>query len=354
MELMQFNQSKILHHIDNICYTVQGENPFPVSIEIDASNYCNHSCYCCAFGRIRREKASSIPRDILMKAIKEFKKGGVKSITFTGGGEPLMNKATLPALRLCKSLGIKAGLITNGALLNDETIEFTTETCEFVRISLDAASNKVYTLFHRPKNLKNDNFDIVINNIANLVRMRNARNKDMTIGVAFVVTKLNYKDIEPSVKLARNLGVDYFQLRPALSIEDNTFNKMASKIWNEKINMQKEIMNYSTNKFSIYIMEYRHSALAEEKKNFKKCLIHQYHTVMGADSSVYLCCFFRGKERYKLGDLKKESFYEIWNGSKRRKVINSINLKKCPPCRFNRANEILNYIVEDTKHKEFI
>ncbi len=62
---------------------------------------------------------------------------------FEGGGEPLINKHTLEALRLANDLGIKTAMSTNGRLLTPEIAA----SVDYLRVSLNAgtaAYNMVY------------------------------------------------------------------------------------------------------------------------------------------------------------------------------------------------------------------
>ena len=96
---------------------------------------------------------------------------------------------------------------TNGFLINryfQELEKFFT----FVRISLDAGSSKVHSKLH---DVPESHFPKIIDNIKNLVKKKN---KIPTIGIQFATHQENINDIENSVKIAKDIGVDYFSIKP--------------------------------------------------------------------------------------------------------------------------------------------
>ena len=53
-------------------------------------------------------------------------------------------------------------------------------------------------------------------------------------------------------------------------------------------------------------------------RNYQKCYGQQFAAVIAADARVYVCCHMRGFDKYCIGDLKKNTFKEIWNSNKMR------------------------------------
>ena len=60
-------------------------------------------------------------------------------------------------------------------------------------------------------------------------------------------------------------------------------------------------------------------------------------------------------EKYKLGNIKKQSFTEIWNSEQRKKAYEKINFKDCIPlCRCNTFNQILWELKKPADHVNFL
>lgn len=349
MNLRQFSQYKILYHFSLIQEILAGKNPFPVSCEIDPSNYCNHACEWCYFVESRESHLSSIPREILLRVVDELSKGGTKAITFTGGGEPLLNEATLFAIEKASACGMKTGLVTNGALLEREKSELIVKHCSFVRFSVDAGSSKTFEAVHKPKNPKVDNFERIIQNLSYLVEAKKRTGKEMPIGVGFIVHPKNYEDIYLAAELFKKIGVNYFQVRPVF-LSDNTLS--LTEVWLKAVEFIEKALELNNKSYQVLPIQRRFNEIMNTTRGYNQCLIHNLLAVVGADSKLYLCSMFRGDERFALGDLKEESFESIWNNEQRKRVISSIDLNKCPKCRYAVYNEIMDYLSEGKISKE--
>ena len=110
MNLKQFNPMKVLNHWDTLMAVINKTNPSPISCEIDPSNLCNHNCIWCMYDHFRKTKNEIIPDKILFNLIDDLARGGVKSITFTGGGEPLTHPRIKDALEAVKKNKMECGL----------------------------------------------------------------------------------------------------------------------------------------------------------------------------------------------------------------------------------------------------
>jgi MoaA/NifB/PqqE/SkfB family radical SAM enzyme len=351
MNLKQFNPMKILNHWETLNAILKGWNPPPISCEIDPSNLCNHDCIWCMYHDFKQDKNMMIPTEIMFSLIHELAEGGVKSVTFTGGGEPLTNPATVEGLYKVKEVGMEVGLVTNGGLMVPEVSKAIVDTCKFLRISLDAATEKTHTSIHRPKNLSKDSFDKILNHISTLVDLKKNKKKDLTVGIAFLVHPLNYLEIYEAATLAKKLGVDYIQIRPVFIPK----RKPLEKIWFAVQELMEKSMELIDSKFHVFPILHRFDEVSKVERTFARCLGHALLGVAGADCNLYLCCQLRGDPRFTFGNLKKETFFDIWKGKKRQEVIKRINLEKCPPCRYTKYNELLDYLSDKIRpHKNFL
>ena len=172
MNLKQFNPFKILNHWGVLNEIIKGNNPAPISCEIDPSNICNHNCIWCINDKYRKENMQMLSHDLLMRIIDEVAAAGVKSIAYTGGGEPLTNPSIVKALYKTVECGLEAAIVTNGGLLTDENSEPIIKNCMYIRISLDAGSDDVHTQLHLPNNKRADEYQRIIKNIERLVHLR--------------------------------------------------------------------------------------------------------------------------------------------------------------------------------------
>ena len=85
----------------------------PVHVQLNPTNRCNLKCGFCSCSE--RDRKAEIEFDTLLKTMAGFKSLGCRSVTITGGGEPLLYP-NLNALfgYLNRVLDIRVGLVSNG------------------------------------------------------------------------------------------------------------------------------------------------------------------------------------------------------------------------------------------------
>src|SRR3989344_902086 len=209
MRLQQFDiQKKILWHTDRLNSWLKDETVYPITIEIDPSNACNESCIWCCW-EDHRKGADVMDKELLEKIIKNLAKVGIKGLIWTGGGEPLVNKYTVEYMKLARDLGMENGMFTNGILMTPEKIPTIVECCTWIRISLGTATSDTFKKCHGTAD-----FEKIIENIKEFVRVRKNMNKTISIGLSMMVHPDNYHELYEEAKLAKKLGVDYFQGKP--------------------------------------------------------------------------------------------------------------------------------------------
>ena len=210
---------KILNHLDIIKKIAAGDfSGAPISAEIDISNYCNNDCSFCAYKDYLLREQTKIGYDDFCRVVNELVGFGVKSLGFTGGGEPLTNDRAVDIMSYAKSIGLEVALVTNGGLLREEFFESLISSCTYIRFSISAAKNKTFQKVQRPRN--NQNLAEVLGKIQQLVEKRNAMKlKIPLLGIAFLVCTENLEEIHAAAQLAELCGVDYIVYRPAVSGE---------------------------------------------------------------------------------------------------------------------------------------
>lgn len=352
MDLKQFSPLKVLNHWDTLNQILKGSNPPPISCEIDPTNYCNHNCRWCINDTYRKENLYSLSQDFLFRIIKELAEARVKSISFTGGGEPLLNKATVPTLLKVKEYGMEASVVSNGYLLSAKVSEIIVKTCSYLRISLDASTQEMHKLLHSPNDVGKDNLQVILNKIREIVKLKKKLRSDIAIGVGFLVFPENYHQIFDAAKLTKDIGVDYIQIRPGLIEKGIKFSDNVNIELNELILRALEINDEN---FSVLPIMHRFDEISKIDRAYSECMGHALVGVIGANMKMYLCCQTRNDPQLIIGDLSKNSFKEIWYGQQRIRVAKKIDLDECPPCRYTKYNEILSYLKSSNKkHVNFL
>lgn len=284
---------KICFYMDEVDQLKEGIYVSPITCEVDPSNRCLLNCNFCIYADFLSSNKTDLPLETFYRLVNELKEEGVKSITFTGGGEPLMNPGFNVMATYAFNQGFEIGLITNGVLA-DKIVS--PEKFTFIRVSLDAYNRDSYI-----ETKGKDFFDRVIANIKNLTTSKT------DVGISYVVCETNKKGIERVEEIGDKTGVDYIQFKPVVNIKEIT----------PSLTGLKGTKSVVTNRFSV--------------KGNLPCVVAGLIGVVGADQNVYYCCQHRGNANFSIGNLSKESFNNIWAGRR----FFTPNVFKCPSCRYS-------------------
>jgi len=333
-----FNRNKILSHWEQIKkYKEYGETSNPITVEFSLTNKCNHKCPACTGLRDNTDKNSSIDYNLAVEIITQLSEIGVKGVIFTGGGDPLMYNDCHTLIYYARAKGLKVGLITNGGLIKDYKID-NILSCDWIRLSIDAASQETYKAMHGV-----DTFKQTLGNVRKLVKHKG----NTTIGLGFLTCKETEKEIIAFAKLARDLGVDYCQYRPIHGLEYR-------ESINNQISYAKEY--YENEKFGVLYSEFKFNTLrgCETNRTYSKCHAANFVTHIAADACVYMCCHCVNINS-RLGNLNEIVFKDIWNGKK--SSIDNYDISTCMPlCRNDCSNRALEMIInsDSLTHGEFL
>jgi len=343
MNISPFNGLKCLAQADKINKILDGSMPYPTCAQVDVTNICNHHCVWCFYQSFKDRETVQMPTKKVLSLIDELHSLGVKSILFTGGGEPLMHPDICKILRYAKKLDFKIGMSTNGGMLGDVEIQNTILECNtYLRVSLDAGTDKVHSKLH---GVPLGSYSKILSNIKS---MNERRTTDITIGYAFLIGNENYFDIDSAVWNAVSNGFDYIQFRPIIGSE---ISNEARAVADYKIKEMKGLYF----DFNILGTVDRFVETKTNDKCFTKCRATPLITIIGADQKVYLCCQWRGNLKYVVGDISNKSFKEVWDSEHHRKLVESIDVKKCYPCKYKNYNIVIEEVfVKNKMHVDFL
>jgi len=332
-----FAADKILGHTDRVQEWLATGRSRPVTVEFDLTNRCNQDCPRC-FGFHPKRDAAEMGLEDARRIIRQIRDLGARGLTFTGGGDPLVSPIVVPALRFARELGLDLGFITNAAALSEEAGRTILGCCQWVRVSLDAATPATYKLTH---GMAAAALRRVLENVRLLVRLQRETGSGCTIGLGFLTCAENRRDILPFAELGRDLGVDYVQYRPLL----RRFGEAELDYSDPEILADmRRARELAAAGFQVVDSEHKYRLIqgGNWRRSYVKCYGQHFAAVVAADGRMYVCCHMRGVEKYRLGDLSRQSLEEIWDSSRRRQVAESVDFRDCPPlCRCDSFNHIL-------------
>lgn len=358
MALTPFEPLKLLRHADVVERSLRGEPVWPISVEIDLSTRCDHQCPWCSFGTTesqgyRQQTWTHLPTERALTVLEELAQRGTKSITFTGGGEPLVHRAAGAIFERTSDLGLQWGLVTNGSQLRGQVVDIIGDRAVFVRVSLDAGSAETHMLTH---GLSRPQYHQIL---ANMTHLRERARPWLTLGAGFCVQSSNWREIFAAARDVKEAGANYLEVRPVFPTEwrGDGFGRSLS---DEEVELaQVEIRHAQAHLndayFKVIGMVERFDALVSHDKGYEKCRIGPLMTVIGAEGSVWHCCVQRGMSGFKVGDILEQPLASIWQTPAHQQMLAQIDVSKCPRCRYDSYNRTIERaFLRDEMHKDFL
>ncbi|WP_085169322.1 radical SAM/SPASM domain-containing protein [Brachyspira hyodysenteriae] len=277
----------------------------PLKVEIEPTSACNFKCIYCRHSSVNI-KPEFMTMEIFNKiynGVKKFNKR-IKSFNFAGIGEPLLNKNIYEMIKKANELSEDTVLITNGSLLNKENSDKLIESnIKTVRISLQGVD-------------KNDYYKISNYNIDFQKFLDNL--------------EYFYKNKKEGTKL--------FLKMPDIAIKTDEKRNKFYKLFEDKcdfLTIQNICDFFSEVDYSNMELNDK-NILGNDSKEILVCHFPFYSIYVDKSGIVFPCCHIYGD--LDIGDINKESLFDIWNGKKlydfRIDLLtkHTINMSVCSTC----------------------
>lgn len=349
-----YSNLKIFHHFNTLAKLKNGERCNPLYIRIKPTNVCNQNCYYCHYKNpyLRLDEYNPtdyIPHDKMMEIIDDMGKMGVKAVTFSGGGEPLVYQYIEEAMEKILELGIDLSIITNGSMLNGRRAKILARA-KWVRISIDSIIPENYA---KNRGISENAVENLLKNIEEFARIKNGK---CELGVNFVVGKENYKEIEELAVTMKKLGVNHVKFAPLISNETEEYHKDIKDEVITTLNRMSEELN--SDKFKIidlYSGDFDNYEVF--KRTYSRCPIKEFVCIIAANSKVYYCHDKAYLSNGCVCDLNNQSLSEGWlseNVTQKFKEFDAIKVCK-QHCMYDSRNELINSWLDiDMNHINFI
>jgi radical SAM protein with 4Fe4S-binding SPASM domain len=210
-------------------------------------------------------------------------------------GEPYLNPEFLDMVKYASSKNIYTATSTNAHYITDEVAKKTVESgLDRLIISIDGTTQEVYQQYRVGGNLNK-----VIEGAKKIVKWRKELNsKTPFIFFQFLVVKPNEHQLEEIKQLAKEIGVDEVRFKTAQVYDYETDP-------NQLIPNNERYSRYKKDKDGKY---------KPKNKLVNRCWKLWHANVITWDGLVVPCCFDKDA-MHQLGNIKNESFKNIWNNS---------------------------------------
>ena len=290
---------------------------FPISISFEPTTSCNLRCPECPSGlRAFTRPTGMLKKDFFSETIDQLSRE-LMYLVFYFQGEPYLNPDFLDMVKYATSRKIYTATSTNGHYLTEENARRTVESgLDRLIISLDGTTQETYQQYR-----VGGRIDKVLEGAARVVEWKKKLgSKTPFIIFQFLVVRHNEHQVAEVQALAQKMGVDQVRLKTAQVYDyENDPNQLIP------VNQ----------KYSRYKKD-RDGKMIFKGNNANHCWRLWHDPVITWDGAVVPCCFDKDAQ-HKLGDLKQQSFRELWQNKEyrhfRSQVLDSRkNIDICANC----------------------
>lgn len=352
---LRIDSHKLIYHVNRVNQWLKGKSICPIYIEIGPCGACNHRCIFCALDYVGYKKRF-IDKDVLKKRLKEMAEYGVKSIMYAGEGEPLLHKDFEEIIFYTKEVGIDVAVTTNGVFFNKRLAEKCLAHLSWIRFSINAGTSLTYTKVHC---CNASDFDRVIKNLKNAVKIKKEKKYPCTVGVQFLLIPQNYKEVTTLAALLRDVGVDYLIIKPYSQHPMSHHRLNKDFHYRDYFYLNEELKRFSNKDFKIIFRIHTMKKIEEKKKLYKHCLGLSFWAYIDSAGNVWACSAYLENPKFLYGNIYERTFKEICESEKREKIIKFASTKldtlKCREvCRLDEVNIYLWDLRHPHPHVNFI
>jgi radical SAM protein with 4Fe4S-binding SPASM domain len=275
----------------------------PVFISIEPTTSCNLRCPQCPSGLREFTRPTGMLQDKLFESIIFQTMKYLHSLTFYFQGEPYLNPDFLKMVSFASKNNIYTITSTNAHYLNEENARQTILSgLDKLIISVDGITQEVYEKYRQGGQITK-----VFEGTKEILKQKKIlKSKTPHVVWQFVVFKTNEHQISDVKKIAKDLGVNEVKIKTAQIYDFEGGHNLIPE--NDKYTRYKKD---DSGKFII------------KNKLLNQCWRMWQGCVVTWDGSIVPCCFDKDA-KYKLGQLKSESFDSIWFSDEYNKFRKSI------------------------------
>jgi len=347
-----FDGQRLMCHPREVAeWLLRGATRGPLYTEMELTKRCNCRCLFCGVDYEVNASREALEAGLGRRAVEELAGMGNQAVLFSGSGEPLLHPQAAEIVAY-SAARMNTALATNGVALTGDRLALI-DGLAWIRFSVNGGSPQSYATV---QGTASEWFERVLANIAAAVRRKRDRSLRVTIGVQLVLLDANADTTLELGRRVRELGVDYFTVKPfsahplgskRLQVDYGRFNELA-----------RDLKALETGNFRV-IYRARSMAKLNQPKPYGQCYGTHFVSLISANGDVWECNVFAGDARFLIGNVAQQSLEDIWNGPRRREVLefiaHDLNLAECRDvCRMDECNRYLWRLKHPWEHDNFI
>lgn len=354
----RIDSHKLIFHPNRVSDWINGENVYPVYMEVSPAGGCNHRCTYCALDFMGYQKRY-LDTDMLKTRLTEMGQLGLKSIMYAGEGEPFLHKDMVELTEHTKASGIDVSFTTNATKIGKEAAERVVPVTSWIKVSINGATAETYAKIHQstPKD-----FDRTIENMSYAAELRKKHGYDCTLGMQLLLLPENQHEAVDLAKLAKEIGMDYLVIKPYSQHPLSETHLYENVTYDGIDELADELDKVSGGGFNVIFRRETMKTWDAKAHEYERCLALPFWSYMDAGGNIWGCSMYMEsdqKDKFLYGNVNEQTFQEIWEGEQRKKALdwveNQLDVSQCRVnCRMDKINKYLWELRHPMSHVNFI
>ncbi|WP_320040100.1 radical SAM protein [uncultured Desulfobacter sp.] len=310
---------KLAWHKDRVDALLRGERVAPITIDCALTRKCSYNCIYC-YSQLQDNPEKPMTREVILGFLQDAAEIGVKAISFVSDGESTCSPYLYEAILQGKANGLDMALGTNGYLLKEDRLGDILPALTYLRFNISAGEPLRYTHIH---GCSEKCFHKVIKTIRKAVRIKQANNLNVTIGLQMVLMPDFSDQIIPLARLGRDLQVDYLVIKHCSDDEEGRIGVDYTGY------AALEPLLHKAEAFSTesYLVQAKWSKIRScGKRSYAQCYGPPLILQMSGSGLVAPCgmLFNERYKKYHIGNIVDTPFKELWQSKRYWDVMNLI------------------------------
>lgn len=293
----------------------------PVTAQIEPTSECNLRCKMCI-----RDKVN-VP--IGRMSFEEFKiildkMDSLYKIGLSGQGELFLNQELFQMIDYANKRGILVNLNSNGTILTDKIIN---NICKLdigeIGISVDSTKKTEYE-----KIRVGANFEKLLENIKKLTDEIDRRSRKTIVTMTPIIFKSNIDELPEFIKLAKKVGIKKVAFQ-TLQTKENYVGGYGDEMKKEIVTKEKRRLTEKMKEAKSLADEHGITIIFDETES-PGCIWPWRGIYVTWNGDVTACCKIIETDKFSLGNIIKQDFWEVWNGKKYQELRRSLKERKSP------------------------
>ena len=293
---------------------------------LEITSTCPMRCIHCSNDSILQEE---LKFNEIISVIDDFKDLGGKVLEISGG-EPLEHTDLLKIIRYSKTRGLEVRMYTTGLISkNGEIVSITDSLAKDLK---NSGLDKIIFNIEGSKSTTHEFFTGIKGSYKKeMESISVAISSELRVGIHFVPTKLNFREIGHAIKISNASGVSEFAILRFVPQGRGLMNREKLELSHQEYEELFHALNKLKLHSKIRIGHPLNCFICDSESS--ECIAGKSLCLIRPNGDVVPCPAFKKNIDYVAGNIKEKTLINIWNNSEIFEKLRSLKYKNIAGCR---------------------